>query len=1136
MLVSNLKKEFLKFLEYLKLKFINKKSIIPLAPRIVNSEYINEYLKSLHAAVKNKDLYNIAVTGNYGTGKSSIIKTYLNKLKLKRKNYLTINISSYFKIETVEGNNNILEKEELEIVDRIESAIVRQILYINSSDEIIESTLKRVTGKKKRILNCLSLNFIFYGILFYLLFLFYNNNKEIFKFILPYFNFFAKYENYGVIFLNIIFSLFIISVMYIISSIVPIILSGLKTLRIKLGANEIKIGENSDVTFNKNLGEIITFFSYNKACKIIIFEDIDRFCEDITLKVIEDLKNLNYKINCSNSVSQKVTFIYSFKEDIFKCVEDKSKFYDHVVSVMPISSFYNSKDILLELLKEKNCKNIPDKKLINIVTNYIFDTRTLISIVMDFELYQSILKTINYNKVFAIAIFKNVYYKEYGNILLKDNEIETRFKLFDEKKKYLISVIEEKNIKLQDTKEKVMQEKEKNKKELKQLLWMNSYKDQETNYFTIKDKIYKYEDFIDENFDIQLLKENQCLVNGIYELDYKHFNNKENFFKDYEMSKNRKLDDINNILLKNLREIDKIKRMNIKELYNKYLNGVEKDLLDELIYNKYIEIDYLDYITAPSASGMTGSDNKFIFDVKHETISYLTKISSYQLVIEQIEDYFDSIHVLNIYLVEFLINNLDKYYNYYHKIVEQYKMIERAHIDFLHILVENNIEVFYQFINSIKNQKIDIWNNINQINSSSFIKKKVFEAILKTRSICNCMKKYSQKSFNIFANNYFNNTLNTNLDLLLKNEIARKNITTYIGYNLRVKYLGDFNEVSKKYLIDKGLYEYNDSNIKEILKFIPNDLNNTTISRSEIGKVFLYHIEKNFKNFYEEFYKNKDITINNNKLIKNILKQKLSQEIKKEIYHREKFQLAATEIDNYLVTDTLKYNHFFITWKEILKFNNTKRQDLLIEILIKNRYELFSQDIIKNNLEILKQNINIIKLLVIELLKRSYLEEVELLIKNIEIDIKITAICKLRDSAIILLFKYNLLKYSKITLNRIAKIDKNMIINFIGNWYKEIKSARVVYKSIIGNSLYEEMFFKCRDIELIEKIKIILDNYEDEVDFKKKLYLLLIPEKFYCIPTSSKLLKKVFFDKSKKYFILHEVTDKHIRFSIKKHS
>lgn len=42
-----------------------------------NSE---EYIRALHWAIKNKDVKNIALSGPYGSGKSSVIKTYLKNI------------------------------------------------------------------------------------------------------------------------------------------------------------------------------------------------------------------------------------------------------------------------------------------------------------------------------------------------------------------------------------------------------------------------------------------------------------------------------------------------------------------------------------------------------------------------------------------------------------------------------------------------------------------------------------------------------------------------------------------------------------------------------------------------------------------------------------------------------------------------------------------------------------------------------------------------------------------------------------------------------------------------------------------------------------------------------------------------
>ena len=55
-----------------------------------NSE---EYIRALHWAIKNKDVKNIALSGPYGSGKSSVIKTYLKKYPKTK--YLSISLAAF---------------------------------------------------------------------------------------------------------------------------------------------------------------------------------------------------------------------------------------------------------------------------------------------------------------------------------------------------------------------------------------------------------------------------------------------------------------------------------------------------------------------------------------------------------------------------------------------------------------------------------------------------------------------------------------------------------------------------------------------------------------------------------------------------------------------------------------------------------------------------------------------------------------------------------------------------------------------------------------------------------------------------------------------------------------------------------
>ena len=189
------------------------------------------------------------------------------------------------------------------------------------------------------------------------------------------------------IIIDILFIFFIVSLANIIYMFISSLYYGIKSIKLNYNSNELIINPKEELTFSRNLREIILYFAYNKNCKLVIFEDIDRFPEDVTLKLIEELKQLNHIINHSTPVLQKITFIYTFKDSIFSTIEDKNKFYDYNISIMPVSTFYNSKEILNKLLREANVEVQPNEILKDILTEYTTDVRTFISIINDYDLF-----------------------------------------------------------------------------------------------------------------------------------------------------------------------------------------------------------------------------------------------------------------------------------------------------------------------------------------------------------------------------------------------------------------------------------------------------------------------------------------------------------------------------------------------------------------------------------------------------------------------------------------------------------------------------------------------------------------------------------------------------------------------------
>lgn len=99
------------------------------ASKIENGE---EYIKALHWALKNKDVKNIALAGPYGSGKSSIIHSYLKKYPSTR----ALNIS----LATFDWE----KKEYDEFKDEVELGILKQLFYKVDSSKIPQSRYRKI--------------------------------------------------------------------------------------------------------------------------------------------------------------------------------------------------------------------------------------------------------------------------------------------------------------------------------------------------------------------------------------------------------------------------------------------------------------------------------------------------------------------------------------------------------------------------------------------------------------------------------------------------------------------------------------------------------------------------------------------------------------------------------------------------------------------------------------------------------------------------------------------------------------------------------------------------------------------------------------------------------------------------------
>lgn len=135
------KKRYLE--SYIKEKDFSNIKFEDLAPKD-NIKECEEYCDSIEWGIENDKIFNIALTGPYGSGKSSILRTFeKNYIKYK---YLNISLASFY-----EQNQDNKNGEDIELDNEIEKGILQQLFYKIDSKRIPYTRFRKI--KNMRIID-----------------------------------------------------------------------------------------------------------------------------------------------------------------------------------------------------------------------------------------------------------------------------------------------------------------------------------------------------------------------------------------------------------------------------------------------------------------------------------------------------------------------------------------------------------------------------------------------------------------------------------------------------------------------------------------------------------------------------------------------------------------------------------------------------------------------------------------------------------------------------------------------------------------------------------------------------------------------------------------------------------------------
>lgn len=372
---------------------------------------------------------NIALTGPYGSGKSTVL--YTLQQDYKKHTYLQISLATLESYDLLERDEKKKDKKDIEQLNRlIEYSILQQLIYREKYATVPNSRIKRIFHFDNWKLFGWTVGILLFFIAFLIAFEPSWLRVETMYRILD----MGPVANSVADILSVLYMLFGISVC------IRKILSafcGYQLSRFNLKDGEVELKEAS--IFNKHLDEIIYFFQRTKY-DVVIIEDLDRFnTSDIYLK----LRELNQLINESKEIGRHIVFIYAVKDDVFKD-EQRAKFFDYITTVIPIINPSNSKDKLKEALRLRGYEDIADDDLEEMAF-FINDMRLLQNIANEYQQYRTRLCatgqiTLNPTKLLGMIVYKNYFPKDFAQLHNREGDV---YKCIAMKPKFIVYALQQ---------------------------------------------------------------------------------------------------------------------------------------------------------------------------------------------------------------------------------------------------------------------------------------------------------------------------------------------------------------------------------------------------------------------------------------------------------------------------------------------------------------------------------------------------------------------------------------------------------------------------------------------------------------------------------------------------------------------
>ena len=674
---------------------------------------------ALDYALSQNNVHNIALTGNYGSGKSSILESYIKRNKnclfiewaskqiskipflkgftKKKKWFLKISLATFAIEKDVGKPNSRNDIIPATTIQEIEKSILQQIFYRKSGRKFPYSHFSRI--KKIGIFRKLITEIVVLLLLFVPVYI---ANEKLWNIIK------APFFKDGVdFFLGVAFiAVFLVALYKTISLAYKIRLAKLSFQDAEI---EFEGKANEESLLNKYLDELLYFFEVTEY-NVVVIEDLDRFKNT---EIFIKLRELNTLLNNYEKMNRKIIFVYALRDEVFKD-SSRTKFFDFIIPVIPVINNQNSCDVLLKLRNdnpESPLKEL-DEGFLQDIGLYVDDMRLLINSINEFKIYDKKINESDYiddreiivsrdrNKIFALILYKNLYPNDFAQLAQNKGEL---YSIFEKKKdvaeKEKIE-IEQEIARLEAGIKEAEGQVEVDIQELRTIYIAKVFsKKPKINNTYIADDISSF--LSDDGFEkIKLGKPiatfSQYGGRGSYNYDFSAVEKEVNSLYSYkereEMLKKKLNGEIENLkqqVADKKTALSNIQQMTIEEMLDEFpsdqfvvdVENIDKNFIMYLLRHGYIDENYFEYISYFYANSLSEQEKQYLLLIKNRqepNFDLLINNTNFGNVVARIKDIEWKLpSVLNYSMLYCIIAFDDSHIDLFLRALWKYKLFNR---------------------------------------------------------------------------------------------------------------------------------------------------------------------------------------------------------------------------------------------------------------------------------------------------------------------------------------------------------------------------------------------------------------------------------------------------------------------------